>query len=157
RPGAAARRRRRGPGRDGRGVPRPAARGPATTHGAEPVRWSRRGAGRARVACRAPGCDRARPGEHRPVRATRQHRRRGSGTMTPPTDGTRRRSPLLALREVSKNFGAVEALVGIDLEVYSHEVVALVGDNGAGKSTLAKVVAGVLTPDAGQVEIDGRP
>lgn len=77
--------------------------------------------------------------------------------MTLPTDGTRRRSPLLALREVSKYFGAVEALVGIDLEVHSHEVVALVGDNGAGKSTLAKIVAGVLTPDAGQVEVDGKP
>ncbi|GAA1973698.1 ATP-binding cassette domain-containing protein [Isoptericola halotolerans] len=77
--------------------------------------------------------------------------------MTLPNDGTRRRSPLLALHEVSKNFGAVEALVGVDLEVRSHEVVALVGDNGAGKSTLAKIVAGVLVPDAGQVEIDGRP
>ncbi|ANC31037.1 ATP-binding cassette domain-containing protein [Isoptericola dokdonensis] len=75
--------------------------------------------------------------------------------MTTP-QGTRARVPLLALREVSKYFGAVEALVGVDLEVYSHEVVALVGDNAAGKSTLAKIVAGVLTPDAGQVEIDGR-
>ncbi|WP_277208779.1 ATP-binding cassette domain-containing protein [Isoptericola croceus] len=77
--------------------------------------------------------------------------------MTLPTDGTRRRSPLLALREVSKSFGAVEALVGIDLEVHAHEVVALVGDNGAGKSTLAKIVAGVLSPDAGQVELAGNP
>ncbi|PFG42333.1 monosaccharide ABC transporter ATP-binding protein (CUT2 family) [Isoptericola jiangsuensis] len=66
------------------------------------------------------------------------------------------RTPLLALREVSKFFGAVEALVGVDLEVHAHEVVALVGDNGAGKSTLAKVVAGVLAPDAGQIEIEGR-
>ncbi|WP_129338303.1 ATP-binding cassette domain-containing protein [Cellulomonas endophytica] len=65
--------------------------------------------------------------------------------------------PLLALRQVSKFFGAVEALVAVDLEVHAHEVVALVGDNGAGKSTAAKVIAGVLTPDAGQVEIDGEP
>lgn len=77
--------------------------------------------------------------------------------MTLPTDGMRRRSPLLALREVTKSFGAVEALVSFDLEVHAHEVVALVGDNGAGKSTLAKIVAGVLTPDTGQVEIEGRP
>lgn len=77
--------------------------------------------------------------------------------MTLPTDGTRRRSPLLALREVTKSFGAVEALVSFDLEVHAHEVVALVGDNGAGKSTLAKIVSGVLVPDTGQVEIEGRP
>ncbi|WP_418277738.1 ATP-binding cassette domain-containing protein [Isoptericola jiangsuensis] len=70
--------------------------------------------------------------------------------------GARKDTPLLALREVSKYFGAVEAMVGVDLEVHAHEVVALVGDNGAGKSTLAKVVAGVLAPDAGQVEIEGR-
>ncbi|MEG3615805.1 MULTISPECIES: ATP-binding cassette domain-containing protein [Isoptericola] len=73
--------------------------------------------------------------------------------MRPPQS----RTPLLALHEVSKYFGAVEALVGVDLEVHAHEVVALVGDNGAGKSTLAQVVAGVLSPDAGQIEIAGRP
>jgi D-xylose transport system ATP-binding protein len=65
--------------------------------------------------------------------------------------------PLLALRQVSKHFGAVEALDGVDLEIHAHEVVALVGDNGAGKSTAAKVIAGVLTPDAGEIEIDGEP
>ncbi|MGF0115930.1 ATP-binding cassette domain-containing protein [Promicromonospora sp. Marseille-Q5078] len=69
----------------------------------------------------------------------------------------RGRTPLLALRQVSRYFGAVEALVDVDLEVHAHEVVALVGDNGAGKSTVAKVVAGVLTPSSGAVEIDGEP
>jgi D-xylose transport system ATP-binding protein len=66
------------------------------------------------------------------------------------------RTPLLALRQISKYFGAVEALVGVDFEVHAHEVVALVGDNGAGKSTLAKIVAGALVPDSGLVEIDGQ-
>jgi D-xylose transport system ATP-binding protein len=66
------------------------------------------------------------------------------------------RTPLLALRQISKYFGAVEALVAIDLEVHAHEVVALVGDNGAGKSTLAKIVAGALVPDSGIIEIDGQ-
>ncbi|WP_069387224.1 ATP-binding cassette domain-containing protein [Cellulosimicrobium cellulans] len=70
---------------------------------------------------------------------------------------SRDRTPLLALRQVAKRFGAVEALVGVDLEIRAGEVVALVGDNGAGKSTVAKIVAGVLTPDAGLVEIDGVP
>ncbi|MGH3040050.1 MAG: ATP-binding cassette domain-containing protein [Gaiellaceae bacterium] len=69
----------------------------------------------------------------------------------------RGRTPLLALRQVSRYFGAVEALVDVDLEVHAHEVVALVGDNGAGKSTLAQIVAGVLTPSSGQVELDGEP
>ncbi|GAA1714003.1 ATP-binding cassette domain-containing protein [Isoptericola hypogeus] len=66
------------------------------------------------------------------------------------------RTPLLSLREVSKYFGAVEALVEVDLDVHAHEVVALVGDNGAGKSTLAKIVSGVLTPSSGMVEIAGE-
>jgi D-xylose transport system ATP-binding protein len=66
------------------------------------------------------------------------------------------RVPLLSLRQITKRFGAVEALVGVDLDVYAHQVVALVGDNGAGKSTLAKVISGVLQPDSGLVEIDGE-
>ncbi|KQR16843.1 ATP-binding cassette domain-containing protein [Cellulomonas sp. Leaf334] len=66
------------------------------------------------------------------------------------------RVPLLSLRQVSLRFGAVEALVGVDLDVHAHQVVALVGDNGAGKSTLAKVISGVLTPDSGLIEIDGE-
>jgi D-xylose transport system ATP-binding protein len=66
------------------------------------------------------------------------------------------RVPLLSLRQISLRFGAVEALVGVDLDVHAHQVVALVGDNGAGKSTLAKVISGVLTPDSGLIEIDGE-
>ncbi|ACQ81239.1 ABC transporter related [Beutenbergia cavernae DSM 12333] len=65
--------------------------------------------------------------------------------------------PLLSVRGIGKRFGAVEALVDVDLDVHAHEVVALVGDNAAGKSTLAKIVAGVLTPDTGLIEIDGAP
>ena len=75
------------------------------------------------------------------------------GEMTERRD----RAPLIALRRVTKRFDAVEALVHFDLEVHVHEVVALVGDNGAGKSTAAKVMAGVLAPDAGHVELDGAP
>lgn len=64
---------------------------------------------------------------------------------------------MLSLRGIDKSFGPVVALEGVDLDVHAHEVVALVGDNAAGKSTLAKVVAGVLSPDAGLIEMAGRP
>ncbi|MEV7212255.1 ATP-binding cassette domain-containing protein [Kitasatospora cineracea] len=64
---------------------------------------------------------------------------------------------VLALRGISKRFGAVQALTGIELEVRVGEVVALVGDNGAGKSTLVKTIAGVNQPDEGVIEWEGRP
>ncbi|WP_100838600.1 ATP-binding cassette domain-containing protein [Kitasatospora fiedleri] len=64
---------------------------------------------------------------------------------------------VLALRGISKRFGAVQALTGIELEVRAGEVLALVGDNGAGKSTLVKTIAGVNQPDEGVIEWEGRP
>jgi D-xylose transport system ATP-binding protein len=66
-------------------------------------------------------------------------------------------TPVLALRGVSKRFGAVQALTDVDLEVHAGEVVALVGDNGAGKSTLVKAIAGVHPIDEGVVEWEGKP
>ena len=66
-------------------------------------------------------------------------------------------APVLALRGVSKRFGAVQALTDVDLEVHAGEVLALVGDNGAGKSTLVKTIAGVHPIDEGSIEFDGRP
>ncbi|MFF0727662.1 ATP-binding cassette domain-containing protein [Streptomyces sp. NPDC004134] len=66
-------------------------------------------------------------------------------------------TPVLALRGISKRFGAVQALTDVDLEVRAGEVVALVGDNGAGKSTLVKTVAGVHAIDDGRIEWGGRP
>lgn len=66
------------------------------------------------------------------------------------------RSPILELRGISKRFGAVQALTGVDFEVYPAEVLALVGDNGAGKSTLVKIISGVFRPDTGQYIFAGR-
>jgi D-xylose transport system ATP-binding protein len=63
---------------------------------------------------------------------------------------------LLSLRGVSKQFGAVSALTGIDLDIHAGEVVALVGDNGAGKSTLVKVLSGVHQPTEGTLSFRGR-
>ncbi|MFP3987316.1 ATP-binding cassette domain-containing protein [Streptomyces sp. E11-3] len=64
-------------------------------------------------------------------------------------------APVLALRGVSKRFGAVQALTDVDLEVHAGQVVALVGDNGAGKSTLVKTIAGVHPVDDGVIEWGG--
>ncbi|MFC3576909.1 ATP-binding cassette domain-containing protein [Streptomyces yaanensis] len=64
--------------------------------------------------------------------------------------------PLLALRGISKRFGAVQALKDVELEVHRGEVVALLGDNGAGKSTLIRVIAGVDPADKGVIEWEGR-
>ncbi|MFD3488158.1 MULTISPECIES: ATP-binding cassette domain-containing protein [unclassified Streptomyces] len=65
-------------------------------------------------------------------------------------------TPVLALRGVSKRFGAVQALTDVELEVHAGQVVALVGDNGAGKSTLVKTIAGVHPIDDGVIEWEGR-
>ncbi len=67
------------------------------------------------------------------------------------------RTPILELRGISKRFGAVQALSGVDFEVYAGEVVGLVGDNGAGKSTLIKIISGVYQADAGEYIFEGRP
>jgi D-xylose transport system ATP-binding protein len=64
--------------------------------------------------------------------------------------------PVLAVEGVSKSFGPVQALEGVDFSVRSGEVVALVGDNGAGKSTLVKVMAGIHGADTGRILFDGR-
>jgi D-xylose transport system ATP-binding protein len=64
--------------------------------------------------------------------------------------------PLLALKGVTKSFGPVRALTGVDFEVSAGEVVALVGDNGAGKSTLVKAMDGVQPADDGELHFEGR-
>ena len=65
--------------------------------------------------------------------------------------------PVLSLRGICKQFGAVSALTDIDLDVHAGEVVALVGDNGAGKSTLVKVLAGVHQATTGIMTFRGKP
>ncbi|MCC5576726.1 MULTISPECIES: ATP-binding cassette domain-containing protein [Microtetraspora] len=64
---------------------------------------------------------------------------------------------MISATDISKRYGAVQALQGVSLDLRPGEVVALVGDNGAGKSTLVKVIAGAVSPDSGGLVIDDRP
>ena len=62
---------------------------------------------------------------------------------------------MLAVSDVRTNYGPIQALKGVSLEVKRGEVVAVIGPNGAGKSTLLKTICGVLAPGAGQVVYEG--
>ena len=65
-------------------------------------------------------------------------------------------TPLLEARGVGKRFPGVIALDGVGITLHEGEVLAVIGENGAGKSTLMKILAGIQTPDAGEVMIDGE-
>ena len=65
--------------------------------------------------------------------------------------------PLLEVRHLSKNFGAVQALKDLSMLVRAGEVVALAGDNGAGKTTLIKAISGVYRPSSGEILLRGAP
>jgi ribose transport system ATP-binding protein len=65
--------------------------------------------------------------------------------------------PFIAIAEVRKSFGGVQALRGVSLDLCAGEVHGLVGANGAGKSTLIRVLAGLERPDSGVILVDGKP
>ena len=64
-------------------------------------------------------------------------------------------TPLIEMRHINKAFGAVKALVDVDLNLYPGEILGLVGDNSAGKSTLMKILTGAYQRDAGEVLVEG--
>lgn len=66
-------------------------------------------------------------------------------------------TPILEVSGVTKSFGAVDVLRGVDFAITPGKVTALVGDNGAGKSTLIKGLAGIQPYDAGVVTFEGKP
>src|SRR5262249_14522335 len=65
-------------------------------------------------------------------------------------------SPLLEVRGIRKEFPGVRALDGVSARLERGEVLAVAGENGAGKSTLMKILAGVYSPDAGSILLDGK-
>jgi len=65
-------------------------------------------------------------------------------------------SLLVKMVDISKRFGAVQALDSVSIEIRHKEVLGLLGDNGAGKSTLIKILAGVFPPDRGEVYFEGE-
>jgi fructose transport system ATP-binding protein len=66
------------------------------------------------------------------------------------------RTPILKATGLTKTYGHVVGLDGVDLELYSGEILAIIGDNGAGKTTLVKCLTGAETPDSGHLELNGQ-
>ena len=66
-------------------------------------------------------------------------------------------TPLLQARSITKRFGALQALVDVDVDIHTGEVLAILGDNGAGKSTFIKILSGAYEPSAGTLLLDGAP
>lgn len=65
--------------------------------------------------------------------------------------------PILHARGLVKRYGKVTALDHCDFELYPGEILAVIGDNGAGKSSLIKAISGAITPDEGEIFLEGRP
>lgn len=78
--------------------------------------------------------------------------RQEAGTLPTPKGET----PFIEMRGISKRFGGVRALEGVNLSIRSAEIHSLAGENGCGKSTLIKVLSGVHVPDEGQIILEGK-
>ncbi|PCH81206.1 MAG: ABC transporter ATP-binding protein [Hyphomicrobiales bacterium] len=64
--------------------------------------------------------------------------------------------PIIRMHAIHKNFGGVQALKNVNLDIHGGEVVALLGHNGAGKSVLVQILSGVFLPTSGSIEVEGR-
>ena len=116
-----------------------------------------RGADRRRLRAR-PAPARHRPAVDLPADRRAHHRRgrhrpvdpQGFGVIAMP-------EPILTARGLVKRYGRVTALDSADFELMPGEILAVIGDNGAGKSTLIKAISGAVTPDEGEIRLEGQP
>jgi ribose transport system ATP-binding protein len=107
------------------------------------------------------------PGHHATLSGREDERNTVRRTLSPMGCGTPGKERSVAatatgrmaveLKGIDKSFGGIRALHGVDFQLREGEVHALVGGNGAGKSTLMKILEGVHTPDAGEIEVNGTP
>ncbi|WP_077962514.1 ATP-binding cassette domain-containing protein [Ensifer adhaerens] len=65
--------------------------------------------------------------------------------------------PILTARGLVKRYGRVTALDHADFDLYPGEILAVIGDNGAGKSSMIKAISGAITPDEGEIKLEGQP
>jgi len=73
-----------------------------------------------------------------------------------PADGASTATPVLQMRGITKVFGPIRALDGVDLDVRAGEVLAVMGENGAGKSTILKILSGEHAPSSGSITLAGQ-
>src|SRR5258705_13759117 len=97
---------------------------------------------------------RHRPGD--PPRIRRERPRRALPNRLPRRQTAGMRAPTISLRNITRRFGPVVANDDVSLDLPAGRIHALVGENGAGKTTLMRVLYGLLIPDAGRIEVDGR-
>ena len=84
------------------------------------------------------------------VELTPQRFEHGAPVMTTTVD------PILTTRNLVKRYGRVTALDHCNFDLYPNEILAVIGDNGAGKSTLIKAICGAVTPDEGEIKLEGK-
>ncbi len=75
----------------------------------------------------------------------------------PATKPVAAREPILTTRNLVKRYGRVTALDHANFDLYPGEVLAVIGDNGAGKTSLIKAICGAVTPDEGEITLEGKP
>jgi fructose transport system ATP-binding protein len=73
-----------------------------------------------------------------------------------PSTTAHKPEPILTTRNLVKRYGRVTALDHADFDLYPGEILAVIGDNGAGKSTLIKAICGAVTPDEGEIRLEGQ-